>query len=86
MLRLSSSSGNKFFRRDQIWFTEKDKYGTTDLYSLAEYKIPDDAPFEKDYIAGRYGAIPFIGGLHYLDFLVGGDVLYDCSPPGSSVE
>ncbi len=62
---------NRFFRRDQIWFTEKDKYGATDLYSLAEYKIPDDAPFEKDYIAGRYGAIPFIGGLHYLDFLVG---------------
>ena len=62
---------NKFFRRDQIWFTEKDKYGATDLYSLAEYKVRNDASFEKDYIAGRYGAIPFIGGLHYLDFLVG---------------
>jgi len=31
-------------------------------------EIPNDAPFEKDYIAGRYGAIPFIGGLHYLDY------------------
>jgi uncharacterized protein len=52
------------FRRDQIWFTEKDRYGATDLYSLVEYDIPDDAPFEQDYIAGKYGAIPFIGDLN----------------------
>jgi uncharacterized protein len=52
------------FRKDQIWFTEKDRYGSTDLYSLVEYDIPDDAPFEQDYIAGKYGAIPFIGDLN----------------------
>lgn len=52
-----------YFRRDQIWFTEKDRYGATDLYSLAEYKIRNDASFEKDYIAGKYGAIPFIGDI-----------------------
>ncbi|BDI18824.1 hypothetical protein ANSO36C_46260 [Nostoc cf. commune SO-36] len=57
---------NKFFRRDQIWFTEKNRYGATDLYSLAEYKIPDDASFESDYIQGRYGAIPYIGNLNHL--------------------
>lgn len=57
---------NKLFRRDQIWFTEKNRYGATDLYSLAEYKIPDDAPFESDYIQGRYGAIPYIGNLNHL--------------------
>ena len=54
---------NKIFRRDQIWFTEKNKYAATDLYSLAEYKIRNDASFESDYIKGRYGAIPFIGNL-----------------------
>jgi uncharacterized protein len=54
----------KLFRKDQVWFTEKNRYGATDLYSLVEYKIPDDAPFEQDYIAGRYGAIPFIGNLN----------------------
>lgn len=50
-------------RRDQIWFTEKDQFGGSHLYSLAEYKEKPrkDAPFEKDYINGRYGAIPFIG-------------------------
>lgn len=57
---------NKLFRRDQIWFTEKNRYGATDLYSLAEYKIPDDASFENDYIQGRYGAIPYIGNLNHL--------------------
>ena len=57
---------NKLFRRDQIWFTEKDKYGSTALYSLAEYKVRNDASFEKDYISGRYGGIPFIGGLYRL--------------------
>jgi len=52
-----------FLRRDQIWFAEKDKFGATDLYSLAEYKIPvrKDASYDKDYIAGKYGAIPLIG-------------------------
>jgi len=54
------------FRRDQIYFIEKDKYDCSDIYSLIEYKednkkIRKDRSFEKDYIQGRYGAIPFIG-------------------------
>jgi AAA15 family ATPase/GTPase len=55
------------FRRDQIYFTEKNKYEETDLYSLVEYiepngsKVRNDRSFEKDYISGRYGAIPFVG-------------------------
>jgi uncharacterized protein len=57
---------NKVFRRDQIWFTEKNRYGQTDLYSLAEYKIRNDATFESDYVKGRYGAIPYIGNLKNL--------------------
>jgi AAA15 family ATPase/GTPase len=51
---------NKRFRRDQIWFVEKDKFGATHLYSLAEFKVRNDASFEEDYIRGRYGAIPYI--------------------------
>lgn len=59
------SYGN--FRRDQIYFTEKDKEGATVLYSLIEYKEEDggtvrkDRSFEKDYVQGRYGAIPYLG-------------------------
>lgn len=55
---------NLLFRRDQIWFAEKDRFGSTDLYSLAEYKgVRNDSTYEKDYIKGRYGAIPYIGDL-----------------------
>ncbi len=53
------------FRRDQIWFTEKDKQGASDLYSLADYKVRADASFQKDYILGKYGAIPFISSSNY---------------------
>lgn len=54
------------FRRDQIWFTEKDEMEQTDLYSLYDINLPDgtkvrnDSNLEKNYIRGRYGAIPFI--------------------------
>lgn len=50
-------------RRDQIWFTEKTQQAATDLYSLAEIKVRNDAALEKNYIQGRYGAIPFLGDL-----------------------
>jgi uncharacterized protein len=58
---------NKIFRRDQIWFTEKDRYGATALYSLAEYNIRNDASFESDYIKGKYGAIPYIGNFELME-------------------
>jgi AAA15 family ATPase/GTPase len=56
------------YRRDQIYFVEKNEYGASQMYSLVEYKeegktIRKDRSFEKDYIEGRYGAIPFIGNL-----------------------
>jgi AAA15 family ATPase/GTPase len=57
----------KLFRRDQVWFTEKDQYGATDLYSLVELKgVRNAAAFGKDYIQGKYGAIPFIGDPKWL--------------------
>ena len=54
------------FRRDQIWFAEKDRQGATHLASLAEYRVRNDAAFEKQYLEGRYGAIPFLGDLNRL--------------------
>jgi len=71
---------HKIFRRDQIWFAEKDIKGSTHIYSLAEYKMPaeenavevsfkkvrNDASFEDNYIHGKYGAIPFVGDLQGL--------------------
>ncbi|MDO8723236.1 MAG: ATP-binding protein [Syntrophales bacterium] len=58
---------NKLFRRDQIWFTEKNSYGVTGLYSLVELRgVRKEASFGKDYILGKYGAIPFIGDPKWL--------------------
>lgn len=53
-------------RRDQIWFTEKDKTEATDLYSLMHIVLPDgtkprgDGNLERNYIKGRYGAVPYL--------------------------
>lgn len=51
------------FRRDQIWFTQKDSFGATGAYSLAEYKVESSSPFERDYLQGRYGATPILGDM-----------------------
>ncbi|MFM9946347.1 MAG: AAA family ATPase [Saprospiraceae bacterium] len=46
-------------RRDQITFTKKDKFGATELFSLTQFKgVRNDASFEKDYLLGKYGAVP----------------------------
>ena len=50
------------FRRDQIWFAEKDRQSATRLYSLAEFRVRNDNnSLETNYIHGRFGAIPFVG-------------------------
>ena len=57
---------SKMLRRDQIWFTEKDTTEQTDLYNMMDIELPDgskprsDANYKRNYIAGRYGAIPYI--------------------------
>ncbi|PQQ47018.1 AAA family ATPase [Bacillus thuringiensis] len=50
------------FRRDQIWFTEKNpKEGCTVLYALSDMKPRKQENFEKGYLAGRYGGVPILG-------------------------
>lgn len=54
----------KLMRRDQISFVEKDEKGASRVYSLADIKgVRNDASYEKDYLSGRYGAIPSITNL-----------------------
>lgn len=56
----------RLLRRDQIWFTEKDEQERTDLYNIMQIVLPDgkkprgDGNIERNYIRGRYGAIPYI--------------------------
>ena len=57
----------RLLRRDQIAFVEKDKFGASQIYNLVEFKgVRNDASFEKDYLDGRYGAIPFVGNFEYV--------------------
>lgn len=67
----SSTLTNELFRRDQVWFVNKSENGVSELYSLAEYKVNNtkirkDATYNKDYLGGRYGALPNLS-----DFLIG---------------
>jgi len=50
---------NELFRRDQIWFTEKNEYSATDLSALSQIEgVRKDAPYDKWYQSGRFGATP----------------------------
>ena len=56
----------KIFRRDQIFFVEKDSFGASHLYSLADFKkdgksTRNDENIELNYLKGKYGALPFLG-------------------------
>lgn len=48
-------------RRDELWMVEKSPGGASELYSLADVKIRDTENFERGYLHGRYGAVPFAG-------------------------
>ncbi len=50
----------ELFRRDQVWFTEKDKGGGTQLCSLSDYKPRKGEAMQKGYLSGRYGAVPVL--------------------------
>ena len=51
----------EIFRRDQIWFAEKNaEKGTTDLYPLDDFSVRKTENIQKGYLNGRYGAIPFV--------------------------
>lgn len=61
---------NQLLRRDEIWFTEKDERGISTLYSLADFvdedgaRIRKDESYEKNYLIGKYGAIPTLKSIN----------------------
>jgi len=55
---------SELFRRDQVWFMEKDRYGAAKMYSLSDFKsgeVRKSEAFEDNYIKGKYGATPYLG-------------------------
>lgn len=65
----SSLLTQKLFRKDEIWFVVKDKVGSSYLHSLEEYNIRFDKEIRKDYLLGRYKAVPRIGNRNELTVL-----------------
>lgn len=63
---------NQLLRRDEIWFVEKDEEGVSTLYSLADFvdedgtRIRKDESYEKNYLIGKYGAIPTLKSIDIL--------------------
>lgn len=56
----------EILRRDEIYFIEKNSYGASSAISLVEYKPRKESPYDKNYLDGKYGAIPFIDDLEKL--------------------
>ncbi len=50
-------------RRDQVWFVEKDSMERSRLYSLAEFRTRKEDVFDRQYLLGRYGAVPILTGV-----------------------
>tara|TARA_Y100000310_G_scaffold39362_1_gene36950 strand:- start:2144 stop:3475 length:1332 start_codon:yes stop_codon:yes gene_type:complete len=66
---------NELFKRDQIWFIEKNKSNESELYSLLEYKehyTRKGDSYSKDYLAGKYGAIPLFSSIATLEEMLNG--------------
>jgi predicted ATPase len=64
---LSAHSLEEPLRQDQVWLTEKNEQGETQLYPLTDYKIKKGEDLEWAYLYGRYGGVPrlppLVGGL-----------------------
>lgn len=60
----------KVFRKDQIWFGDKNKYGITELYSVKDFNdlknVRSDIPFDKWYRTGKFGAVPNIKKFEFI--------------------
>lgn len=61
----SSLLDSDLFRRDQIWFVQKDETKSSRLYSLLDFKPRKKEAIGKGYLQGRYGALPFIGKFRF---------------------
>ena len=61
---------NSQFRRDEVVFVDKNERGESSLYALSDLKVREDATFNKDYLQGKYGAIPIFN----YDEIMGGEL------------
>lgn len=57
-------------RQDEIWFIERKKDHNSCIYSLNKFKERFDKKIEKEYLLGRYGAIPILDDLDNLEEVI----------------
>ena len=57
---LSARSTSMLLRRDQIWLTERDRYGATQLRSIHDFEGRESEDIEKRYYEGRYRSLPIV--------------------------
>ena len=57
----------KLFRRDEIWFVERDANNTSKVYSLDKFKERYDKTLSKAYLEGRYGAVPVFSSFDVME-------------------
>jgi AAA15 family ATPase/GTPase len=55
---------DELLRRDQVYFTEKDPDQATTLTPLSEFSARRHEAFERNYLQGRYGAVPILSAYH----------------------
>jgi len=51
---------SEIFRKDQIYICSKESNGSTKLNSLLDFNIKQESDFERAYLSGRFGGLPFI--------------------------
>lgn len=54
-------------RKDQVWFTEKDEYGVSEMFSLSDFEdVREDTLFAKWYLNNKFGGVPSLQSLEKL--------------------
>lgn len=54
-------------RKDQVWFTEKDEYGISEIFTLSDFDdVREDTLFAKWYLNNKFGGVPSLQSLEKL--------------------
>jgi hypothetical protein len=64
---LSPTLGEQTLRRGQVWFTEKNAAGETNVYPLSDFQPRKGENLERRYLGGSYGAVPKVRGEDFAD-------------------
>lgn len=64
---LGTMLGEESLPRDSVWFVEKDRAGRSSLYALSDFKPRKSENYERRYLHGSYGAVPFLAAERFAE-------------------